>query len=380
MGIAEFIKKIFGRRRTMNISLEELSPLWTRYNQELEEEETCVDAIEEERPASVYAGKISGFVERHVNPYTKVFENQKALDVVRSLLELLEKYGNCSSVVKDKEGMELYSVKDTLGKISLLDHTLLVAEYMVENIKSNYVDFETIIPQGVVAALAHDIGKVPEFRESGIYNTAEHPLVSASKLVELVGSDGPSWIQEVCRAIKDHHISTNDQFTALLKASDRRARETELMGLTAEFSIRRFTEWFSVGEFLRLIEPEINHIQGNNKYKAFTHKGIVYCVPDFLYETAKKLCKDKKIVDMDLVYESEREKVMKRIVSALRGEGYIPDLLPEGRYSCRFIVRSSSGTKRLILTPLRIESFDIEELERRKTGYLKDILEVERRG
>ena len=380
MGIVGFLKKIFGRRRTMNISLEELSPLWTRYNQEMEEEKVCDDVIEEESPVSVYAGKISGFVERHVNPYSKVFESQKALDVVRSLLELLEKYGNYSSVVKDKEGMELYSVKDTLGRISLLDHTLLVAEYMVENVKNSYVDSETIIPQGVVAALAHDIGKIPEFRESGIYNTAEHPLVSASKLVELAGSDGPSWIQEVCRAIKDHHIHTNDQFTALLKAADRKARETELMGLTAEFSISRFAEWFSVGEFLRLIEPEINHIQGNNKYKAFTHKGIVYCVPDFLYEAAKKLCKDKKIVDMDMIYESERDKVMKRIVSALRQEGYIPDLLPEGRYSCRFIVRSSSGTRRLILTPLRIESFDIEELEKRKTGYLKDIVEIERRG
>jgi len=60
----------------------------------------------------------------------------------------------------------------------------------------------------------------------------------------------------------------------------------------------------------------------------------------------------------------------------LRQTGYIPDILQQNYYARKFEIVAAAGKKRFVLTPLKGEHFNLQELEARKTGYLSSIKEV----
>ena len=396
-------------RVQMDISLEDLSEIWLPYNRDVqplspdsrEIEELFHEEGEEENTLPLFDGMLSeekktdtsqvvshnsgissgpmaSFVDECVRPFIRVFETQNAVKLLNSVVDILECHGQCPSVVldsRDSESCELHSVRDNLAQVSLREHSISVARIMVSLVKETYLDYENHIPSAVITALSHDLGKIPEYRLSGIYNTSEHHLISALKLRELSEGEDISWIEQALKAIKDHHMYSTDQFTNLLKQADRKAREMELLRFARSFTIKPFEEWFEVEGLLKLIEPHINHLQ-KNKWKAFSFRGVVYCLPDLLYEKTRELLRENKILDLTFIYGFEKENALRRIVGILRQSGYIPDVLPSGRYTRKFEIKSSAGKKRFMLIPLRGDCFNLDEVERRKSGYLSSIRDV----
>ena len=230
-------------------------------------------------------GILIGLIER-LKPYENVFAAQKADGLLKALIHEIDRFGHCSSLVtksNDSEAVELYSVRDNLSRVSLKEHTAGVANRILGLLEKTYADFENHIPRAVIAALAHDLGKIPEYWASGAYNTHEHPFVSASRLKELAGDAQISWFDDVIKAVKDHHIPSTNQFTVLLKEADRSAREFELLKFAGALSVMPMEKWLDPVRLVKLLEPNINVLR-DGRWQSFSFGGLVYCNPGFLYE------------------------------------------------------------------------------------------------
>lgn len=383
------------RKSVVEVPLQDLAQIWLKYNNDviaLNETADGVDALylkkrddgDEEtkdaipsRNTPVQGGPLMGLLEK-LKPYEEIFVAQNADGLFKELIAELDRFGHCSSVVtraNDSEAVELYSVRDSLSRVSLKEHSVGVTNKIVRLLEKTYHDFENHIPRAVIAALSHDLGKIPEYWASGAYNTYEHPLVSASRLRELAGNAQIPWIDEAIRAVKDHHIHTNNQFSALLKEADRGARELELLRFSGGLSVMPMEQWLDPSKLVKLLEPHVNVLKAG-KWQAISFGGIVYCNPGFLYEQAKSLCRQEKVLDLAVIYESEKESALRRITGILKQAEYVADLLQQNYYARKFEIAAVGGKKRFILTPLRGEHFNLQELESRKIGYLSTIKEV----
>lgn len=384
-------------KAAIEVPLNDLAQIWLKYNNDViainettegvealyskqsDEEDGAKEEKKSPSPPKAYVqgSVLIGLIEK-LKPYEEVFIAQNADALFKALIGELDRFGHCSSVVtrsNDSEAVELYSVRDNLSRVSLKEHSVGVTNRIISLLERTYHDFENHIPRAVIAALSHDLGKIPEYWASGAYNTYEHPLVSASKLKELAGNAQIPWIEDAIRAVKDHHIHTNNQFSALLKEADRGARELELLKFSGELSIMPMEQWLDPAKLVKLLEPHVNVLK-NGKWQAFSFGGIVYCTPGFLYEQAKALCRQAKALDLTVTYESEKESALRRITGILKQAEYIPDLLQQNYYARKVEIAAVGGKKRFILTPLKGEHFNLQELESRRIGYLLSIKEV----
>lgn len=327
---------------------------------------------------------INGFIKSFISPYKHIFDQQKVFDVVSNLLEILQKHGDVPSVVldnKDIEAINLISVKDNLARTNLKEHSCLVGILLVNMVKDCYGNqADQHIPKAVIGALAHDIGKIPEYRLTGIYNTTEHPQVSSHKLNELFFGKDVFWAKDLLKSVSEHHVpSVQDQFTQLLQNADRQARQQELLKYAKDFSILTLKDWFKPGEFIDKLEPYINVSQGN-KWQAFSFNGTFYCKPDTIYEICKKMCKEKKILDISFVYEAEKEQVIRNILELLRAEGYVSEVLKVGILGMKFEILTKVGENfKYMLVPLKSEQLmsKLADIERRKIGFFDIISSVQ---
>ncbi len=432
LGTVSLIRSQNRKNKTIKINFEDLSTIWTKYNDDFDDisisNADVLDGLfeggkkssEKDQPGDMKAepsdksmsdkkdskqvvvntdkeskdGDASGseldtatvklepmpelkkeFWEICLKPYEKIIERQKVAGVVNELMNLFEKHGHHPSVVMDKidtEAYDLISVKDNLGKISLEEHTYAVVKNLIAEIKESYVDHESHIPKAIIAGLAHDVGKIPEFRLSGAYNTYEHPLISANKLLEMFAGKDIFWIRQAVKAVEEHHSFSRDNFTQLLKKADRRARQMELLKFTKDYRIDYFKNWFKPEEFVKRIEPKINYGQTYKKWEAFSFKNIIYCKPDFLYDLGKRYCRESNILDMSFVYDSDREVALRKIVAALRKEELVPDFLKENHFTKKVVVYFKVGTKvNMIVTPIKApKSFNLSRIEARKSDSL----------
>jgi len=358
----------------ISIPLSELAPIWLKYNKEHIEIQT--ETIENEtKTEATELTETGAFWVECIEPYKATFQTQDCLNEAKELIGLIEKHGHNPSVVadgRDGESVDLISVRDNLAKVTLKEHTYTVGRTLIELIKEQYRDYETIIPSAVVAALTHDIGKIPEMRLSGAYNTYEHPQVSVGKLTEIFTGKNITWLKDVFQAVRDHHIQSNHTLTVLLKKADRQTRQMELAMLTKEYKISTFSEWFQPDRFLSILEPHINVTQ-TNRWQGFSFHGIVYFRPDFLYEKAKDFAKDIKVLDTDIIYSSEKESTLRKIVESLKKAGAAADILAPEQYARKFEVQIQMGKKQSwFLTPLRFDVFsDMQKIEARKAGQLR---------
>lgn len=391
------LRKKGSDKPAIEVPLHDLAQIWLKYNNDviaLNETTDGVEALYSKKngnedgdeevkkspappKAPVQGSVLIGLIEK-LKPYEGIFIAQNADGLFKALIGELDRFGHCPSVVtraNDSEAVELYSVRDNLSRVSLKEHSVGVTNRIISLLERTYNDFENHIPRAVIAALSHDLGKIPEYWASGAYNTYEHPLVSASRLKELAGNAQIPWIEDAIRAVKDHHILTNNQFSVLLKEADRGARELELLKFSGELSIMPMEQWLDPAKLVKLLEPHVNVLK-NGKWKAFSFGGIVYCTPEFLYDYAKTLCRQSKALDLTVIYESEKESALRCITGILKQAEYIPDLLQQNYYARKIEITAVGGKKRFILTPLKGEHFNLQELESRKTGYLLSIKEV----
>ncbi|MCX5815256.1 MAG: HD domain-containing protein [Proteobacteria bacterium] len=325
---------------------------------------------------------LKSFLDDCYYPYLKVIELQEgALPVIQTLLNIISQYGSAPSILagqtNDNESIDLRSVKDCLDNVSLEEHTYSVTRNLISILKENNADYELSVPKALITGLAHDIGKIPEYVASGKYNTLNHSTTSADKLAELLTDVDVFWKKEAIATVKEHHESSKDQFTFYLKEADRRAREMEIVRYTSGYDIVPFKEWFSVDEFLERLLPDINIAKDQGKYNVFSFKGVVYAQHTYLYELARNLCSDKMVIDLMFVYKSEQEAATRLVVNLLKESGFIMDTLYQNRYFQSFIIKTAGHKKNEHLTPIKPDiRFDMEEIEKRKMGYLETIDDV----
>ena len=417
------------------IALEELAPVWLRHNQDfrpangeglrpmgmppmtMEEALSPVSAAAQvlpaanpaqaekvvqgasagsgalvvaEKPGVVMTKRVSSsaFVRDFVMPYQGMLETQQVLKPILTIIDVLEEYGQCPSVVleaktQDEEAGDLYSIRDTLAQVTLWDHTHRVTKHGVAGLLAAYKDPEPLIPKMLMACLGHDLGKIPAFRSSGMYSMRDHPGISVMKIREYCAQLDVFWLDEVCEAIQGHHRQTKDTFSSLLKEADGRAREEEVAVVTQTLEIQSWDTWFAVPDFLALLEPMIN-VGGSEHGKkgewvAIGVKGVVYCQTKALYGVVKELARQKKIIDIHLLRLSDRDRVLSQLAESLGKANVLAEPIGEGFAGRRYKLKLSMKKEiPVYAVPILESAFQIvpSELEQRKEGFFKLVEDV----
>lgn len=212
--VLETISVIWSKRREAILNIEELSLLWRSIN-------TNINANKEE--IRFYNEIIDKFFKEHIEG--KLFFTGNTRKVLLNLLTLLDTDGNVSSVVsgqQDTEGKISQDIYTKLSNISLIEHTIHVAEEIVQ-----LIPYGPMIPKGIIAALGHDIGKIPKYRQQ-YYALGDHPFISVSVLEQLPDFKSLVYADDVLKSVRDHHLKPKDKLTEYLKEADQRARRREL--------------------------------------------------------------------------------------------------------------------------------------------------------
>ncbi len=175
---------------TIVLSLEDLCPIWIKYNSSFKPaavvketakaasgpEETALSSAPSEdagtagdRPAS---GKTlmtaQAFYGDVIEPHREALAGM--LEGINRIMDILERYGDCPSVVDtiaDSEKRAATRVGDILSKVTLRDHTFNVARIALRLLKDTYDNPVGYIPVTIIAALGHDLGKIPQLRSHG---------------------------------------------------------------------------------------------------------------------------------------------------------------------------------------------------------------------
>lgn len=240
------------------------------------------------------------------------------LSTVTEILKLIDLYGECPSVVdlsatysgagETEPDYKWYEVSvteksttwDILRMCTLREHLLNVAK----KVESMYPE-DIRTPLFIIAALAHDIGKIPGSREKG-YIMGDHPIISMEILKNKVSTfnDLPEQdINNITTAVLNHHRpEAENEWTDCLQKADRNCRQQELMKytslrgeeyrkteeienllnppslrdreqekLSSESSAQSEYErvdmsWFDIDEFFRRLKPRINKLSDDGKW------------------------------------------------------------------------------------------------------------------
>jgi hypothetical protein len=325
-----------------------------------------------------YATGVQELLQEFLDPYRRFFDIQGATDGFLALIEFLDCWGECPSVVKERRKDEDFYGAGIFENISLREHTINVARNMVKLLKETYRDYEYFIPKTLTASFGHDLGKIPELRESDIYARADHPVISAQKVAEIFFGKEPHWLRSALEAIRDHHRTPRDSIPLLLKKADKLARQEEMISNNPELRAPPLKKWLDVERILQIIAPEIDTLQLGNRWKALSFGSMVYVQPNALYETTRKLASEKKIVDISLLRGSDVEEVVKKVVDKLREEGMLGNDVKEGYRGRVYEIRATKFRRKMLLVPVKIEAFGLPSkvIKRRKPGYLGMIEEV----
>lgn len=415
------LSKIWIKEGSKTIHISELSPLWR--NQEPVQRD---DAFLQLRNLRAIA-----FMENILQrPWFDKFPQQKA--VCEQILKLLDQEGKCPSVVDlhgDVEGNWDENTYRLLAQTTLLDHSLNVAEQVVQILSDNKAWH--VIPDTMVAALSHDIGKLPSMR-GYLYSLGEHPLAAGRPLAGIAGFNELPKKDEILRAVRLHHKMAQGLLGKTLKKADQLARQKELeetvlqeepkevvsenisadiaqretkSGTTAarqaqadiyndniESSKEKPTSvapklmdisgWFDASQFLTELKPYINRMFGR-RFLAFSMPdGHVYFQVKVLEKVARN--QEQKAGCMEIAAMAQRDETMRQvlltIVHHLRTEGDIVDrgLIKDSFFGGYFTVTRKIGKAiRGYYTPFHAEPFgSIAEMEQAKPEMLRDIVKV----
>jgi hypothetical protein len=378
----------------MVLSLDDLCPIWIKYNssfksaavaKQTEEaadsglEETTLPeppregaGVSEDQPASSKAVMtVQAFYSEVIEPHKEALAGM--LEGVNRIMEILERYGDCPSVVDttaDSEKRVATRVGDILSKVTLRDHTFNVVRIALRLLKDSYHDPVGYIPPTIIAALGHDLGKIPHLRSQDKYVKADHPLTSVSIVEEIFEKDEDAhWLKMVVKAIGEHHQSATDQLSEVLKEADGKARQMEIERAEKRASIA-WEEWFDCKELLRRVGATVNVTQTGSAFRAFSVDEAVYCDPTFLYETAGAMAAEKGVIDINLLRDTDKGKALRRIVESLRKSDALTSELGKAYTTRRYEVQIEQGKpKRPLLVPIKASAFENRgEFEEIKAG------------
>ena len=411
----EALSTIWSRHRNSEISLEQLACLWRNQAGQ-------PPPAEAEGPAFKHT-EIQDFYDEYVRGRT--FSATPAGGVIGEILQLLDREGDCPSVVNGKgeaDGLMDKNAYDVLAGVKLYRHILDVAKEMIKAFKGS----AAMLPKVLIASLGHDLGKLPSYRQT-LYSLGDHPLISVTILEGLPGYAGLPYKDEVDKAIVDHHRYPKGLLGEKLKDADQAARRTEIANniqespaageagpepgrldetlkptLKAEadqaekdnifishakkekekISMKEVPlPWFDAEKFLVGLKPYINRLDGQ-RWSAFSMPdGHVYFQAAVLEEAAKKLGKgNPDIAIMDSDKELKRN-ILYSVVCLLRREkeAISRGLIKDGFFGGPFIVRMQDGREiSSYYTPFNAEAFGetVSYFEGLKTGKIQEIEEV----
>ena len=355
----------------ISVSLKELSELWARARESGEIKIDDLAPIWREKKAAGISKrkeyrfqneKIATFFHTHVDQASWFGKAPLQKEVCYQILLLLEKEGGCPSVVNAADDVEASWDSNTyslLGRTSLLDHTLNVALGAIKILQKD--DANHVIPDTLVAALGHDLGKLPSIK-GHLYSLGEHPLAAGRVLAGITSFKQLVRKEEISRAIKLHHKRPEGLLGQTLKKADQLARQQELESAVEQLTeatliksgskdkntknvqpkpavpplaaekkssssqgsdaawraqadiygeeepIKRkkggtpqrinISSWFDAGEFLDALKPYINRVTGR-RFMAFSmSRGYVYFQAKVLEEVARKQAEQAGAMDI----------------------------------------------------------------------------------
>ncbi len=402
------------------IALEELSKIWRIecFDSETEmkkHEEEIAKKVKEEiiesLPEQVHA--ITFKNERLNAFYDKYLKSKKSIrpeahDVIVEIMKLLDEKGLCPSVVQNPTDGDSDSSRrkykkneyDLLSQITLLDHSLNVAE---ELLKAHNYSLVTMA-RDIIAALGHDLGKIPEYHNNK-YVTGEHPTISLYILSKIHGFKDLPCVEDVKDAVKKHHASPQNAFSKDLKSADQRAREKELEALleknfkeveppekdNKEPSELDFNEkpsespssgaipidpyiehvryekaiggdetknnkiddsdinieWFSPEKMLMIIKDRyLNKTKGRGFDAFSTKNGYVFVQSGKVMDTFLEMAeKEGRLQDYDISDKQQRKAIQLKIANVMRENGYLAEeYVRKGYFGGYFAVKFKADT------------------------------------
>ena len=222
------LKVIWKEDGTGELSVSDLAPKWR--NEEVLAKNPDYQSLLFHNP------RIAGFVEKQLRHATWFQNAPLQANVAVAILSMLDNEGGCPSVVNvagDVEAKWDRSTYSTLAEVTLCDHTLNVATETVAALLESGAAH--IIPDALVAALGHDLGKLPS-AQGYLYSLGEHPLAAGKALSAIPDFCKLGKKDEILRAIKMHHKMPDGLLSKTIKTADQKARqkETEERLLVAE--------------------------------------------------------------------------------------------------------------------------------------------------
>jgi len=414
-------------RKTGELHISEIAPIW-RDEKEQGKPETKSYVFRNEQ--------IAEFFKKHIDqaPWFRNAGLQK--DVCCQILLMLEKEGDCPSVVNAADDVEASWDSNTytlLGKTSLLDHTLNVARAIIKLLAED--DARHVIPDTLIAALGHDLGKLPSIK-GHLYSLGEHPLAAGRVLAEIASFKQLARKDEISMAIKLHHKRAEGLLGKTLKKADQLARQKELEHAVEQLVDRKAKEppsvplssapvpkksspvsessaawqaqadiygedealekkkkdapnlidisaWFDAQTFLNSLRSYINRVSGR-RFMAFSMpEGYVYFQAKAIEEVARKQAEQAGAIDIATMASDDltMRQVLFSVVYHLRVEHEViaRELIKDQYFGGYFTITTKGGkTMQGYYTPFHAEAFGpIAEMENGKTGLLKNFKSVE---
>ena len=408
------LSKLWTKEGNKEVHIAELSPLWRKIKHQ--EEENIPFDFEDIRAAALME-KIDN------RGWFKKFPLQR--NVCGQILSLLDKEGNCPSVVNiqgDVEGGWDENTFQILSSTTLLHHSINVAEQVVQLHSEN--EAWHVIPDTMVAALGHDLGKLKSMH-GYLYSLGEHPLAAGRPLSSIVEFKQLPRKEEILQAIKLHHKMPKGLLGTTLKKADQLARQKELeenslklveketeqkkhvdenrgtaawqvqediYGDTEGTSQKKskseapastdISAWFDAAQFLEKLKPHINKMYGRQFFAFSMSNGYVYFQAKVLEDIARQQA--EKAGCMEIATMAKRDKSMRNvlftIVHQLRTEH---EVIADGLIKKEFFGGYFSVTRKIgkpmkgFYTPFHAEPFgSLAEMEHTKPKMLKDIIKV----
>lgn len=411
------LSRLWVKEKSKTIHISELAPIWREQEQTGRHEQFY--AFQHEQ--------ITGFFTEHVEqaPWFRSAKMQK--EVCAQILLLLDKDGDCPSVVNAADDVEASWDTNTyslLGKTTLLNHTLNVAKETINLLIAS--EAQHVIPDGLIAALAHDLGKLPTIK-SYLYSLGEHPLAAGRVLAGIKSFKQLARKEEISRAIKLHHKRPEGILGKTLKKADQFARQKELELAVEQFSddekkpqakvqpvqqvkaeaawqaqvdiygeegtatgkksaaprLIDISKWFDAEQFLKNLRPYINRVAGR-RFMAFSMAdGHVYFQAKAIEEVVRKMAEQEGSMDIATMATDDltMRQVLFTVVHHLRVEHDViaRGLIKDKYFGGYFTITMYSGkTLKGFYTPFHAEAFgSIAEMENRKSGLLKNFRSVE---
>lgn len=245
------------------IHIEAIAPIWTKHNTKdykIDTQKTTFDTqqsianINESllSVANFYEQQSKIFINQAVLPYIKKMSSGHLKAIIR-LINILEQNKDCPSVVafaktepnvlyQDREfvSFEKKTRFDIYAQISVYKHSLNVALQIVELVKAQNVNKKDLLGKAIVAALAHDVGKINKyemlkFGENGkkvnFKEFQSQPHQNISSMILYDGFVDCPDLKEIAEAVQRHHSGAIGKEELLLKIlidADKMTRDKEL--------------------------------------------------------------------------------------------------------------------------------------------------------